>query len=118
MNILVVDDDKAAGEGLSCLLSKEGYSVDLAENGEIAFEKLTHRCYNLVVTDLMMPMMDGLRLLSRIKSTGNDCPVIVITAYANIENLISVYELGGVDVLEKPFEVQQLLDIIKRVMFL
>lgn len=117
MNILVVDDDKVAGEGIRYLLGKEGYSVDLAENGEIAFEKLTHRCYNLVVTDLMMPMMDGLRLLSRIRSIEADCPVVVITAYANIENLVSVYELGGVDILEKPFDMQQLLDVVKRVLF-
>jgi DNA-binding response OmpR family regulator len=115
LKILVIDDDQFSREGLKKILESEGFLVDIAKDGEEGFELADKYHYNLIITDLMMPIMNGMKFLSRLKSIGNDVPVIVITAYASIDNILSVYELGGIEVMEKPFEIGDLFDLIKRI---
>ncbi|MCB4204765.1 response regulator [Deferribacterales bacterium Es71-Z0220] len=116
LKILVIEDDHFSREGLTKILSSEGYEVSVAENGEEGFEKAISEHYDLIITDLMMPFMDGMKLLSRLKSMECDTPVIVITAYSSIDNMLSVYQLGGIEVLEKPFEIHELFNLIKRIL--
>ncbi|MCX8084041.1 MAG: response regulator, partial [Calditerrivibrio sp.] len=107
--ILLVEDDKFSASGLIDLLKNEGYKVDHALNGKTAIELLKENSYHLIITDIMMPELDGIRFLHRIRSIDIETPVIVITAYDTTENIMTVYELGAIEILEKPFDIDTFL---------
>lgn len=111
-NILIIEDDKITAEGISSILLNEGHQVDIATNGKIAFDSLADKSYNIIITDLMMPEMDGLQFINRLRMTENETPVIVVTAYGNIENMLTAYELGAVEILEKPFDIEELINLV------
>jgi DNA-binding response OmpR family regulator len=116
IKILLVEDDKFSAGGLIDLLSSEGYSVDHVLNGKTAFELLKENQYNLIITDIMMPELDGINFLHRIRSVGIDTPVIVISAYDTTENIMAVYELGAIEILEKPFDIDLFLELVKGIL--
>jgi DNA-binding NtrC family response regulator len=113
--ILIVEDNRHERDGLAMLLGGEGYFTDTVENGRFALEKLSCEEFDLVITDLMMPATDGLQFLHKLRSNGSSMPVVVITGNENMQNMLSAYQLGALDVLYKPFSFPELLDIIKRV---
>lgn len=114
--ILLVEDDKHERQGLSALLKQVGHEIEVAENGKFALEVLSEiDNFDIVITDLIMPVTDGLRFLHSVRNSGNDIPVIVITGHENIENMLSAYELGAVDVLYKPYDFNQLKELIKKI---
>jgi CheY-like chemotaxis protein len=85
--ILVVDDEPQVAETLREILEFEGFQVEIAENGRRALERLTSdRHFDLIITDMKMPEMDGLELLRRVKELRKNLPVIVLTAYATLKN--------------------------------
>jgi DNA-binding response OmpR family regulator len=112
-DILIVEDDKVTAEGIKSIFLAEGFGVDIAENGKIAFNWLSNKNYSIIISDLMMPEMDGLQFLNRLRSSGNEIPVIIVTAYGNIENMLTVFEMGAVEILEKPFDIDELIDLVK-----
>ncbi len=103
-SILVVDDNSVIRQILRMSLEADGYTVDMAENGVEALEKLQTKSYNLVLLDIMMPKMNGIQVLEvmRQDSLLAKIPVIVISANHQIENSIRCIELGAVDYLSKP----------------
>ncbi|MGB9731411.1 MULTISPECIES: response regulator transcription factor [Calditerrivibrio] len=111
--ILLVEDDKYSAGGIIDLFTSEGYEVDHALNGKSAFELLKDNQYNLIITDIMMPELDGIKFLHRIRSIGIDTPVIVITAYDTTENIMAVYDLGAVEILGKPFDIDDFLKLVQ-----
>jgi CheY-like chemotaxis protein len=115
IRILIVEDDIFTIESLKTMLEEIGFEVDIAKNGLIAIEKLESNDYNLIITDIMMPVMDGMQLLNRMKDMCEDTPVIVLTAYDNIENTLTAYQFGVVEVLNKPFDVSELIELIENV---
>ena len=88
-NILVVDDEQSMRDFLKILLRKEGNSVDTGDNAKTALDHLKKNNYDLVISDIRMPGMSGLDLLSRIKEQSPDLPVIMITAFASPDDAVS-----------------------------
>lgn len=114
--VLLVDDNENELSALKELFEAEGYETDTVENGLFAREMVEERSYDLIVTDLVMPVADGIQLLYSLSSAGNETPVIVITGYDRIENMLSAYQLGAIDVLYKPYDVSQLFELCDHVL--
>ncbi|MBN2366501.1 MAG: hybrid sensor histidine kinase/response regulator [Calditrichaeota bacterium] len=102
VKVLVVEDEEIIRMMFKQSFSNWGFKVDTAENGKDALEKCQKQFYNIVVTDLNMPVMDGMDLLKRLKSKFAHQEVIVITGYATIESAIEAMKLGAYDFILKP----------------
>lgn len=113
--ILVAEDDKNLRENILFLLSKSGYEADGANNGLEALEKYQQKNYNMIISDIMMPYMDGFELYSNIKNQTNIemIPFIFLTAKADRDSIRSGMELGADDYLTKPFIAKELLNAVK-----
>ncbi|MEV0252528.1 response regulator transcription factor [Nocardia sp. NPDC050712] len=109
MRILVVDDDRAVRESLRRSLTFNGYTVDLAVDGVDALEKVTAQRPDALVLDVMMPRMDGLEVCRRLRSTGDDLPILVLTARDSVSERVSGLDAGADDYLPKPFALEELL---------
>lgn len=112
--ILIVDDEKAIRDGLQKILEGEGYQTDLSHNGYSAVEKLQVSEFELVITDLKMPGMDGMEVLNAISILQPNVPVIFITGYSTVENAVEVMKIGAFDYLPKPFTPKQLLEKVNK----
>jgi len=112
--ILVVDDEDIIRESLSYVLKKEGYLVEEAGNGKAALDKLLQGPFDLVITDLEMPVMKGIRLLEEVKKLNMQTAVIIITAYGSLDTAISALRSGAGDYILKPIEFDEILIKIKR----
>lgn len=110
MNVLVVDDEPAVRESLRRALELEGYKVELAEDGEIALEKLDGTAEpDAVILDILMPGIDGLEVCRRIRASGNQIPVLMLTARAEVDSRVAGLDAGADDYLSKPFALAELL---------
>ena len=107
-NILIVEDEANMRRLLSAMLKREGYSVQTVGDGRAALEKLQRESFQLVVSDLRMPRMDGLELLSQLKRQGLPCELILITAHGTIETAVEAMRNGAFDYITKPFDVDEL----------
>jgi two-component system response regulator PilR (NtrC family) len=112
--ILVVDDEEIIRDSLYYILEKEGYEVDKAENGKEAFEKIRNAHYDLVITDIEMPVMKGTDLLEKIRSYDVQTAVIIITAFGSLDTAITALRHGASDYILKPVEFDELLIKAKR----
>lgn len=112
--ILVVDDEAIIREVLTDLLSSQGYQVDTAENGWAALQKIFEKSYNLVITDLKMPVMGGAELLAALNERQLKVMVIIMTAYATVETAIQTMKNGAYDYIMKPFKIDELLLVVER----
>ncbi len=113
-NILVVDDKDSMRNMLSETLVEEGYRVDSAPDGRRALELVRNKSYDLVLTDLKMPDVDGLEVLSGVKEADSDASVIVMTAYGTIEDAVAAMKKGAYDFITKPFDTEHLCVLINR----
>jgi two-component system response regulator PilR (NtrC family) len=111
--ILVVDDDKSLREFLEIFLAKEGYRVVCAPQGKIALELIKTDRPDVVISDVRMPDMNGLELLSAIKKEWPDVPVIMITAFASLDSAVEAMKEGAWDYLTKPFRIEELRKVIE-----
>ncbi|MCC3317304.1 response regulator transcription factor [Nocardia africana] len=109
MRILVVDDDRAVRESLRRSLTFNGYSVELAVDGIDALEKVTASRPDALVLDVMMPRLDGLEVCRRLRSTGDDLPILVLTARDSVSERVAGLDAGADDYLPKPFALEELL---------
>lgn len=112
--ILVVDDEPIIREVLSDLLDSQGYEVTTAENGQVALEELSRDHYNLVMTDLKMPVMGGEELLAELARRDSKKIVIVITAFATVETAIKTMKNGAYDYIMKPFKIDEISLVVER----
>jgi DNA-binding NtrC family response regulator len=99
---------------LSSALADEGYSVDAAQDGMKGLELARTKSYDLVITDLKMPDVDGLEVLSGIKEIDNDMAVVIMTAYGTVETAVAAMKSGAYDFITKPFDPDHLTVIIER----
>jgi len=113
-NILVVEDKDSMRNMLYETLTEEGYRVDSATDGRQAIDLVNNKSYDLVLTDLRMPEVDGLEVLSRVKEVDADTSVIVMTAFGTIENAVSAMKSGAFDFLTKPFDTEHLCVLVGR----
>ncbi len=111
--ILVVDDDRSMREFLEILLVREGYKVTSASEGKKALGLCKRHKFDLVITDLKMPKIDGIDVLKAIKEISPETMVILITAYASGETAVTAMKEGAYDYLEKNFDVDDLKAVIK-----
>src|SRR6185436_61556 len=113
--IIVADDDQALSRTLSWILKENGYEVSTVPNGENLIERLAAEQYDLLLLDIMMPKVDGLQLLERVKSDGRfkDLPVLMISSMPPEEATVRSLGLGAADFISKPFRVRELLARVK-----
>ncbi len=116
VKILIVDDDKAILEYMQTLLEKDGFTVKTLLDPLLAEEELKVGGYHLVILDLMMPKMDGIETLKRIRRIDSDVAVVIYTGYPNVESAIAAMKLEAVDYLKKPFNVDEFREVLDRVM--
>lgn len=109
MRILVVDDDRAVRESLRRSLAFNGYTVDMASDGVQALEQIAAQKPDAIVLDVMMPRLDGLEVCRRLRSTGVDLPILVLTARDTVSERVSGLDAGADDYLPKPFALEELL---------
>ncbi len=114
--ILVVDDEENAREGLSKILSKEGYLVETAADGKEAIDIAKRQSFDLVITDMKMPLMDGFEVLREIKKMDDEMGVIMITAYGEVESYLEAMNLGAFEYINKPVRVNELKRVITKVL--
>ena len=109
MRILVVDDDRAVRESLRRSLQFNGYQVELASDGVQAMEQIEGQRPDALVLDVMMPRLDGLEVCRRLRSTGDDLPILVLTARDAVSDRVAGLDAGADDYLPKPFALEELL---------
>src|SRR5512136_1660410 len=111
--ILVVDDELSMREFLAILLEREGYATKQAENAEAALELLEAEEFELVISDVNMPGLDGINLLERIKKLTPETAVLLITAFSTAEQAVEAMKLGAYDYIAKPFKVEEIKVLVK-----
>ncbi|HOD66213.1 MAG TPA: sigma-54 dependent transcriptional regulator [candidate division Zixibacteria bacterium] len=113
-NILVVDDKDSMRNMLAETLSEEGHRVDAALDGRSAIDLVRNKSYDLVLTDLKMPDISGLEVLTTVKEVDSETAVIVMTAYGTIEDAVAAMKAGAYDFITKPFDTEHLCVLINR----
>jgi len=112
--VLVAEDDPALREALCETLELAGYQVESASDGKAALEIMQHKSVGMVVSDVQMRPMDGHELMTQVKDIYPSIPVLLMTAYGNIEKAVSAMREGAVDYLAKPFEAKMLVDKVEK----
>lgn len=116
VRVLVVDDDRAICDYMETFLSKDGFEVKTLNDPSDAPEEVKVGGYHLVVLDLMMPKMDGLQVLERIRKVDDDVAVVIFTGYPSLETAVQSMKLDAVDYLKKPFNPEEFRVVVDRVM--
>jgi DNA-binding NtrC family response regulator len=112
-SILVIDDEEIMREILETLLSREGYQVRLAATAAEGLELARSMPFDAAIVDVMMPGMDGVTALDEIRKIDDDLPVLMITAYASVENAIAAMKRGAYDYISKPFKNDEVLVVLR-----
>ncbi|MGA8109542.1 MAG: sigma-54 dependent transcriptional regulator [Acidobacteriaceae bacterium] len=111
--ILIIDDEAAIRESLETLLSLEGYAVDTAENGELGLERIAEQPFDLVLLDFALPGRNGLEILGVIRDRQPVLPVIMITAFGTVGNVVDAIRGGAQNFVQKPWDNEKLLADIR-----
>jgi DNA-binding NtrC family response regulator len=114
VRILVIDDEKVIREGVERALSKQGYDVTKAEDGDLGLALLKEREFDIVLTDLMMPGLDGFAVLGWIQENQPHVQVIVITGFATVSKAVSAMKQGAFDFVGKPFTPDYIRVVVNR----
>ena len=113
MRLLIAEDEQELLRPISAILTRQGYEVTTAADGLEALEKATEGTYDCMIFDIMMPRMDGIEALKKIRETGDLTPVIMLTAKAEVDDRVEGLDAGADDYLTKPFAVKELLARIR-----
>ena len=116
VKILIVDDDRAICEYMQTLLERDGYAVKTMSDPTTIEEEVKNGGYHLIILDLMMPKLDGIEVLRRIRKIDNDLAVVIFTGYPNLESAVASMKLDAVDYIKKPFNVDEFREVLSRVM--
>ncbi|WP_065758588.1 response regulator [Pseudomonas defluvii] len=108
MRLLLIEDDVSLGEGIYQALSRDGYTTDWIKDGSSALHSLLSETFDLAILDLGLPRMDGLEVLRRLRSSGSNLPVLILTARDATEDRIAGLDAGADDYLVKPFDLAEL----------
>lgn len=109
MRVLIAEDEVSIAKALKIILEKEKYTVDIVHDGQEAFEFITGSIYDVLVLDIMMPRMDGITLLRKIRKLGIATPTLFLTAKAEVEDRVTGLDAGADDYLPKPFATSEFL---------
>jgi DNA-binding NtrC family response regulator len=112
--VLVIDDEQIVLDSVSQILIDENYEVDVSLSGREGLDWAIERPYDIILTDIRMPDIGGMRVLRDIKRVKSSLPVVIITGYATTKSAVQAMKLGAADYIEKPFEPEQLLESVAR----
>ena len=112
--ILIADDERHIAEGLQMLLADDGYDVDVAADGQAAWELVRGADYGVVLADLRMPLVDGLELFARMREANIGSELIIITGEASVHSAVEAMREGAYDYLEKPLKIERLKALIPK----
>lgn len=115
LRILLAEDERALSKALVKIFEINNYSADAVYNGEDALAYLESDNYDVLVLDVMMPQIDGIEVLKRIRAKGNNIPVLVLTAKAEVDDKVLGLDSGANDYLTKPFDTKELLARIRTI---
>ena len=113
MRLLLAEDERSLSRALVTILEKNNYTVDAVYNGEDALTFLQTGSYDAAILDIMMPKMDGITVLKRLRAQGSPIPIIMLTAKAEIDDKVLGLDSGANDYLTKPFDTKELLARIR-----
>ena len=116
VRILIVDDDKLICEMVQTLLEGEGYQVKALNDPSQAEDEVRKGGYHLVILDLMMPKVDGIEVLRRIRKIDTDIAVVIFTGFPDLETAVASMKLDAVDYIKKPFNPDEFREVLARVM--
>jgi DNA-binding NtrC family response regulator len=116
VRILIIDDDPAICEYMQTLLEKDGFVVKTLSDPTLAELEVRQGEYHVIILDLMMPKMDGIEVLRRIRGIDTDIAVIIFTAHPNLDTAVASMKLDAVDYIKKPFNVDEFREVLSRVM--
>ena len=111
--ILVIDDEEIMREILETLLTREGHQVRLAATAAEGLDLIRSMPFDAAIVDVMLPGMDGVTALDEIKKIDDDLPVLMITAFASVENAIAAMKRGAFDYISKPFKNDEVLAVLR-----
>jgi len=114
VEILILDDEPIVGDRLKPVLEKCGYTVETLTDSQEAIDRLAHKRYDLLITDLKMSGPSGLDVLRFVKEQSPGTGVIVITGYATADQATESLKCGAIDFIAKPFRISQLADLVSR----
>ncbi len=114
IDILAVDDEQVILDSIVKLCSSEGWSVDTSLDAIAALKKIDHNDYRLIISDIMMPEMDGFEFLLKLHKNDLDIPVIMTTGYSTVQNAVKSLYTGAIDFLPKPFTMDELISSVSR----
>lgn len=109
MRILLVDDERELRGALCQILQREGYEIDLAENGQLGLALACEREYDLLILDWMLPQYSGVEICQRVRALGRVTPILFLTAKDTVDDRVMGLDAGADDYLVKPFELRELL---------
>jgi len=112
--VLVIDDEQIVLDSVSQILIDENYEVDVSLSGREGLDWAIERPYDIILTDIRMPDIGGMRVLRDIKRVKSSLPVVIITGYATTKSAVQAMKLGAAEYIEKPFEPEQLLEAVGR----
>ena len=115
MRILLAEDERSLSRAVVALLEKHNYSADAVYDGEEALDYLEAGNYDALILDIMMPKLDGLEVLRRLRAAGNPIPVLLLTARSEIEDKVTGLDTGANDYLTKPFSTEELMARIRAI---
>ena len=112
--LLIVDDDYAIRSFLEEALKDAGYNIEKADNGLAALKILENKKIDLIISDLKMPEIDGLQLLSKVKEKHQDTGLLLMSAYGTVEDAVQAMKIGAFDFVTKPFSITEIETRVKR----
>ena len=112
--ILLIEDDAGITDTLQRVLTEEGHEVVTAQRGDDGLARATREVFNVVITDLKLPGLNGLELVRQLHAAQSRLPIILITAFGTTETAIEAMKLGAYDYLLKPFDISPMLDLVRR----
>ena len=113
IKILLADDEKDLSKAVGTILAYSNYDVDIVSNGKEALERINNTIYDLIILDIMMPVMDGIQALKEIRKNNIKTPVILLTAKSQVDDKVEGLDSGANDYLTKPFDKKELLARIR-----
>lgn len=116
VRILIVDDDKAICDYMQTLLERDGFEVKTISDPTLVESEVRKSQYHVIILDLMMPKLDGIEVLRRIRNIDSDIAVVIFTAHPNLDSAVASMKLDAVDYIKKPFNVDEFREVLARVM--
>ncbi len=112
--IMIIDDEPIVGKRLKRLLEKDGYDVEVFTRGSIAVEELAKKTFDIIITDLKMGRVDGIRIMETAREINPDTKVIIITGLSKVEIANEALNKGAFDFIMKPFKIEEIKQIIRK----